>query len=52
MEKNLRIVAFRTTAMWVLPVKGTAKALSGEAKISPDGAVNGTLVIDAGPITR
>jgi polyisoprenoid-binding protein YceI len=40
-------VNFRTKAMWVLPVKGTAKALSGNAKISPDGDVTGTLVIDA-----
>ena len=40
-------VDFRTKAMWVLPVKGTAKALSGEAQISPDGGVKGTLVIDA-----
>ncbi len=40
-------VTFRTKAMWVLPVKGTAKALSGDAQISPDGAVKGTLIIDA-----
>jgi polyisoprenoid-binding protein YceI len=40
-------VTFRTKAMWVLPVKGTAKALSGDAQISPDAAVKATLVIDA-----
>ena len=40
-------VDFRTKAMWVLPVKGTAKALNGEAQIGADGAVKGTLVIDA-----
>jgi len=40
-------VDFRTKAMWVLPVKGTAKALNGEAQIGTDGAVKGTLVIDA-----
>ena len=31
-------VTFRTKAMWVLPVTGTAKALGGDAQISPDGA--------------
>jgi polyisoprenoid-binding protein YceI len=40
-------VTFRTQAMWVVPVKGTAKALAGGAEITPDGAVTGTLVIDA-----
>jgi polyisoprenoid-binding protein YceI len=39
-------VTFRTKALWVLPVRGTAKALSGEAQVSAD-AVTGTLVIDA-----
>lgn len=41
-------VDFRTKAMWVLPVKGTAKALSGEARISATGDVAGSLIIDAG----
>jgi polyisoprenoid-binding protein YceI len=41
-------VTFRTKAMWVLPIKGTAKALSGDAQVDPDAAVvKGTLVIDA-----
>lgn len=40
-------VSFRTRALWVLPVKGTVKALSGDAQIRPDVAVKGTLVIDA-----
>jgi polyisoprenoid-binding protein YceI len=39
-------VTFRTKAMWVLPVKGTAKALAGDAEVTPGGAVTGTLVID------
>jgi polyisoprenoid-binding protein YceI len=41
-------VDFRTKAMWILPVKGTAKALSGEARIGEGGDAKGTLVIDAG----
>jgi polyisoprenoid-binding protein YceI len=40
-------VTFRTKAMWVVPVKGTVKALGGDAEVTPDGAVTGTLVIDA-----
>jgi polyisoprenoid-binding protein YceI len=41
-------VAFRTKTLWVLSVKGTAKALSGEAQINANGDVKGTLVLDAG----
>lgn len=44
-------VTFRTKAMWVLPVKGTAKALSGEAQIKPDGAVKGSLIVDVASFT-
>jgi polyisoprenoid-binding protein YceI len=40
-------IAFRTRAMWIFTVKGRAKALSGNATVSPDGRVNGTLVLDA-----
>lgn len=40
-------VTFRTKGMWVVTVKGTAKAIDGAAEITPDGAVTGTLVIDA-----
>jgi polyisoprenoid-binding protein YceI len=40
-------VTFATKAMWVLPVKGTAKAMSGDAQITTGGAATGTLVIDA-----
>jgi polyisoprenoid-binding protein YceI len=40
-------VSFRTKVMRVVPVKGTATALSGEAQINEDGETRGTLVIDA-----
>jgi polyisoprenoid-binding protein YceI len=40
-------ISFQTKAMWVLGVKGTARALDGDAQVSPDGTVNGKLVIDA-----
>ncbi len=48
LDPSKTTIAFRTKAMWVLPVKGTAKALSGNAQIRPDGNVDGTLVIYAG----
>jgi len=40
-------IAFHTKAMWMLSVKGTAKALSGTGTIGADGSVEGKLVIDA-----
>lgn len=40
-------VSFRTKALWVLAVKGTANALGGDARIDSKGTVKGTLVIDA-----
>jgi polyisoprenoid-binding protein YceI len=40
-------VTFRTKAMWIVPVEGTAKALSGDAQVGPDASASGTLVIDA-----
>jgi len=40
-------VKFSTKGMWVFPVKGTVKAIAGNAEITPDGAATGTLVIDA-----
>jgi polyisoprenoid-binding protein YceI len=43
-------VTFRTKAMWVMPVKGTARALSGDGHVGADGAVQGTFVIDAASI--
>lgn len=41
-------IDFRTKAMWILPVKGTAQAVSGEAQITVDGDTKGSLIIDAG----
>jgi polyisoprenoid-binding protein YceI len=43
-------IIFRTKAMWILPVKGTAKALEGAGTVGEDGSLTGTLVIDAASI--
>jgi polyisoprenoid-binding protein YceI len=43
-------VEFRTKAMWVLNVKGTFKALSGQGAVDEQGGVSGELTIDAASI--
>jgi polyisoprenoid-binding protein YceI len=43
-------VAFRTKAMWILPVKGSLRVIEGEGTVEPDGTVSGTFVIDAASI--
>lgn len=43
-------VTIHTKAMWLLPVKGTARALEGGGTVAADGSVTGTLVIDAASI--
>lgn len=39
-------VTFRTKAMWMLPVKGTIRALEGGGTVGPDGSIEGRLVLD------
>jgi polyisoprenoid-binding protein YceI len=43
-------IEFHTKAMWVLKVKGTAKATEGRGTVGPDGSLDGVLVVDAGSI--
>ncbi len=43
-------VVLKTKAMWVLPVKGTARALEGTCRVGGDGSVEARLVIDAASI--
>jgi polyisoprenoid-binding protein YceI len=43
-------VEFDTRAMWFVKVKGTLKAIDGSGSVGPDGAVGGTLVLDAASI--
>lgn len=40
-------VSFRTKAMWVMPVKGRARALEGGCRVGSDGSLEGRVVIDA-----
>jgi polyisoprenoid-binding protein YceI len=43
-------IEFHTKAMWVLPAKGTARAIEGGGTVRTDGGFDGTLVIDAASI--
>lgn len=43
-------VEFHTRAMWFVKVTGRLKALEGHGSVGPDGAVGGTLVLDAASI--
>lgn len=43
-------IVFHTKAMWVFPTKGAAKAIEGLGTVSTDGALSGTLIIDAASI--
>jgi polyisoprenoid-binding protein YceI len=50
LDPSRSTVVFHTKAMWVLKVTGTAKVLSGQGNVTADGAVSGTLVVDAASI--
>ena len=43
-------IEFHTKAFWVLPVKGTFRALGGAGTASADGGLSGTLVVDANSV--
>jgi polyisoprenoid-binding protein YceI len=43
-------VSFRTTAAWLIRVRGTLQATEGTAAIDADGGVSGHIVIDAASI--
>ncbi len=43
-------IAFHTKAMWVLPAKGTFRAVEGAGTVAADGGITGTLVIDAASV--
>jgi polyisoprenoid-binding protein YceI len=43
-------VEFETRAMWILKVKGTARAARGSAVVESDGSFRGELAIDASTI--
>lgn len=43
-------IEFHTKAMWILPVKGHFRVLSGSGTVGDDGSVTGSLAIDAASV--
>jgi polyisoprenoid-binding protein YceI len=43
-------VVFHAKAAWILPVKGTLRAIEGSARVDADGRANGSVIIDAASI--
>jgi polyisoprenoid-binding protein YceI len=50
LDRDNSSIVFSTKAMWLFPVKGSAKAVSGGGKVEPDGTVTGSIVFDAASI--
>jgi polyisoprenoid-binding protein YceI len=50
LDPDQTTIEFHTKAVYIIPVKGTAKATEGGGTVSADGGVTGTLVIDAASI--
>jgi polyisoprenoid-binding protein YceI len=50
LDPDRTLIVFHTKAMWVVPAKGTAKAIEGSGTVGADGSLSGTLVIDAASI--
>lgn len=51
LDESKTSIEFHTKAMWVLPVKGTFKAVSGTGVATTDGSVTGTLVVDPASVS-
>jgi polyisoprenoid-binding protein YceI len=43
-------IVVHTKALWVVPVKATAKAIEGRGTLTDEGDLSGTLVVDAASI--
>lgn len=50
LDPDRSALVIRSKALWVLRVTGTAKVLSGEGDVDPNGSVHGSLVVDAASI--
>lgn len=50
LDPYLTVVAFRTKAVWVMPVKGTFGASAGHGSVGADGRIAGSIVLDAASI--
>jgi len=43
-------IEFHTKALWLVPTKGTFPALEGVGTVAADGAISGTVIIDAASV--
>ena len=43
-------IEFHTRALWLVPTKGTFPALEGVGTVTTDGAISGTVIIDAASV--
>jgi polyisoprenoid-binding protein YceI len=50
LDPNRTVIRFQTRIMRVIKVNGTFRALEGRASVDPNGAFNGSVVIDAASI--
>jgi polyisoprenoid-binding protein YceI len=50
LDLNRTTVEFHTKLLRVVTVRGTIKAVEGGASVGPDGAIDGTLILDAATI--
>ncbi|MGD0881738.1 MAG: YceI family protein [Acidimicrobiales bacterium] len=50
LDRDRTSIEFHTKALWVIPTKGTFRALEGMGTVSGDGGISGTFVIDAASV--
>jgi polyisoprenoid-binding protein YceI len=50
LDSNRTVIGFHTKIMWLIKVTGMFRALEGQASMDADGALNGSVVIDAASI--
>jgi polyisoprenoid-binding protein YceI len=50
LDRDQTSIEFHTKALWVIPAKGTFRALEGAGTVAPDGGIRGTLSIDAASV--
>ncbi len=50
LDPDRTTIEFHTKTLWVIPTKGTFRALEGAGTVAADGRISGTLVIDAASV--
>jgi polyisoprenoid-binding protein YceI len=50
LDRDRTSIEFHTKALWVIPAKGTFRALEGVGTVAADGGISGMFVIDAASV--